>query len=82
MEQILPGIYLDGAHNEDGIRAFLTAACLLKKERKPDKTWILFSVSSDKEYERMLKEIGERLQPDICLLSGMKKSMQKCGSRS
>lgn len=71
MEQILPGIYLDGAHNEDGIRAFLTAACLLKKERKPDKTWILFSVSSDKEYERMLKEIGERLQPDICLLSGM-----------
>ncbi len=71
MERILPGIYLDGAHNEDGIRAFLAAACLLKKEKKPDKTWILFSVSSDKEYERMLKEIGERLQPDICLLSGM-----------
>lgn len=71
MERILPGIYLDGAHNEDGIRAFLTAACLLKKERKPDRTWILFSVSSDKEYERMLKAIGERLKPDICLLSGM-----------
>lgn len=71
MERILPGIYLDGAHNEDGIRAFLTAACLLKKERKPARTWILFSASSDKEYERMLKEIGERLNPDICLLSGM-----------
>ncbi len=74
MERILPGIYLDGAHNEDGIRAFLTAACLLKKEMKPEKTWILFSVSSDKEYERMLKEIGERLRPDICLLSGMESS--------
>ena len=26
MERLLPGVYLDGAHNEDGIRAFLEAA--------------------------------------------------------
>lgn len=71
MERILPGVYLDGAHNEDGIRAFLTAACLLKEQKRPEKTWFMFSVSSDKEYDRMLKEIGERLRPDVCLLTGM-----------
>lgn len=71
MEKILPGVYLDGAHNEDGIRAFLTAACFLKEQRKPKETRLLFSVASDKDYEVMLKEIGERLCPDICVLTGM-----------
>jgi len=71
MEQIFPGVYLDGAHNEDGIRAFLAAACLIKELKKPGKTVLLFSVSRDKEYGKMLKEIGEQLKPDVCLLSRM-----------
>lgn len=71
MEQIMPGIYLDGAHNEDGIREFLTAACLLKEERGPERIWLMFSVSADKEYVRMLSEIGESLCPDVCLLARM-----------
>lgn len=71
MEQILPGVYLDGAHNEDGIRAFLTAACLLKERKNPKETRILFSVASDKDYKSMLQEIGERLEPEVCILTGM-----------
>lgn len=69
MERLLPGVYLDGAHNEDGIRAFLEAACLLKRERRPETTRLLFAVAADKEYGRMLEEIGRSLQPDECYLT-------------
>ena len=71
MEQICPGVYLDGAHNEDGIRAFLDAACRLKKMRDPDHVRILFAVSADKKYPEMLAEIRERLQPDFWILAKM-----------
>lgn len=71
MERILPGVYLDGAHNEDGIRAFLAAACLLKEQNKPEETRVLFSVASDKDYDVMLREIGDRLCPEVCFLTGM-----------
>ena len=71
MEEICPGVYLDGAHNEDGIRAFLDAACRLKELRDPDHVRILFAVSADKDYHKMLGEIAERLNPDLWILSKM-----------
>ena len=71
MEQVLPRVYLDGAHNVGGISAFLSAACLLKERMNPKRVWLMFAVSGDKEYRDMLREIMERLAPDICLLSGM-----------
>ncbi len=50
MEEVLPKVFFDGAHNEDGIEAFLTSvgwdAC--KGERS-----LLFSVVQDKQYEKM-----------------------------
>lgn len=69
MEEISTGVYLDGAHNADGIRAFLDAACRLKELRKPDHVRILFAVSADKDHQRMLREIAERLKPDLWILS-------------
>lgn len=71
MEEISSGVYLDGAHNEDGIRAFLDAACRLKELRKPDHVRILFAVSADKDHQRMLREIAERLKLDLWILSKM-----------
>ena len=71
MEEISTGVYLDGAHNADGIRAFLDAACRLKELRKPDHVRILFAVSADKKYPEMLAEIRERLQPDFWILAKM-----------
>ena len=71
MEEISSDVYLDGAHNEDGIRAFLDAACRLKELRKPDHVRILFAVSADKDHQRMLSEIAERLKPDLWILSKM-----------
>lgn len=71
MEEIMPGVFLDGAHNEDGIHAFLDAACRLKDRRIPRHVRLLFAVSSDKDYQTMLSEIADRLHPDLCMLSKM-----------
>lgn len=50
MEEILPGIYLDGAHNEDGIEAFISS---VKIDECRGKRWLLFSAVADKEYKNM-----------------------------
>lgn len=71
MEKIRQNVYLDGAHNEDGVRAFLQAACLLKEQKKPERILLLFAVSADKDYRGMLKKIGEQLKPDLCFLTRM-----------
>lgn len=64
MEEILPEVYVDGAHNEDGIRAFLetvaTDGCDGRK--------LLFSVVSDKDYESMVaKLVGSGLFREIAI---------------
>ncbi len=56
MEEILPNVYLDGAHNEDGIDAFLQSVNALPE--KIVKT-LLFSAVADKEYRKMIKKIEE-----------------------
>ena len=71
MEEVRPGIFLDGAHNGDGMRAFLDAACLIKEMRKPERTLFLFAVSADKDFETMLSEAGRRLSPSVCFLARM-----------
>lgn len=56
MEEVLPGIYLDGAHNVDGIEAFLrTVRQIPVKGRR----LLLFGVVSDKQYETMIKMVAE-----------------------
>lgn len=56
MEEILPGVYLDGAHNEDGIEAFLST---VRESRLQGKKYLLFGVVADKQYEKMIKMIAE-----------------------
>ena len=53
MEEIMPEVYVDGAHNEDGIRAFLecVAADGCRKRK------LLFSAVADKDYESMLEKL-------------------------
>lgn len=58
MEEILPGVYLDGAHNPDGIRRFLEAAgCILQGKRGV----LLFSAVNDKDYSEMIRELAQGL---------------------
>ena len=55
MEQIRPKVYLDGAHNEDGIARFLEAAGHISSGRP---AVLVFAVVSDKDYGDMIGEIA------------------------
>ena len=56
MEEVLPEVFVDGAHNQDGIRAFLetVAADGLDVSHRS----LLFSVVKDKDYESMACELA------------------------
>lgn len=54
MEEVLPGVFLDGAHNEDGIEAFLQTVC---SDGCKGKRYLLFGVVADKQYEGMIRQI-------------------------
>ena len=54
MEEVLPEVYIDGAHNADGIRAFLETAA---QDEHQGKRLLLFGVAKDKAYGRMVEEL-------------------------
>lgn len=60
MEEILPRVFLDGAHNEDGIEAFLTSvsAANTEQEKAAGKRLLLFGVVADKQYDKMISRIA------------------------
>lgn len=55
MEEVMPGFYVDGAHNEDGVEAFLDG--LAAGEVK--EATLLFGVNGDKDYEPMIKRMAK-----------------------
>ncbi len=59
MEEILPHVFLDGAHNEDGIEAFLQSVSASEKEEHgKGKRLLLFGVVADKQYDKMIGAIA------------------------
>ena len=56
MEEILPGVFLDGGHNPDGIGAFLQSAAAVPLPAG-GRRLLLFSAVSDKQVGVMAKEI-------------------------
>ena len=54
MEEVLPEVYVDGAHNEDGIRAFLET---VQADGRDGNRSLLFSVVKEKDYEQMIEEL-------------------------
>jgi len=56
MEEIKPNVYVDGAHNIDGIAAFLKAVASLPHRGRLS---LLFSVVADKNYSSMVSLINE-----------------------
>ena len=74
MEEIQNGVYLDGAHNEGGIRAFSDAAAAIAAQRKQEskgagRVFLLFAAVSDKNYESMLETLMRKLKPDRLVLT-------------
>ncbi len=57
MEEIEQRIYIDGAHNEDGIEAFVQSVKEMTKvmDGKNIKYILIFSVMKDKQYDRMIE---------------------------
>lgn len=58
MEEIMPGVFVDGAHNEDGIEAFvksLEKAPQLAKVNDDSRCVLIFSVVKDKQYDKMIE---------------------------
>ena len=58
MEPVLPGVILDGAHNDSGIEEFVKTARQLGKDTK---VTLLFSCVSDKDYDGMISTICEEI---------------------
>lgn len=59
METILPGVIVDGAHNEDGIARFVETVSYFQKEYP---ITLLFSTVADKEIPDMIKRVCKGLQ--------------------
>ena len=56
METVLPGVIVDGAHNEDGVHEFVRTLQRVSKERS---IVMLFSAVVEKNYEKMVRTICE-----------------------
>lgn len=54
MEMILPGVVIDGAHNDDGIGQFLRT---VRRVAEKQKVSLLFSAVSDKDYPEMVRQL-------------------------
>lgn len=56
MEEILPSVYLDGAHNADGIYAFLET---VKQHSCTGRRVLLYSTVRDKQYARVAELLAQ-----------------------
>ncbi len=66
MEEILPSVYLDGAHNVDGIYAFLET---VKRHSCTGRRILLYSTVRDKQYARVAGLLAQAgLFDEICLV--------------
>lgn len=54
MEEVLPEVYIDGAHNEPAIRRFLETM----KEQEKEKA-LLFAVVKEKDYKKMIQLLAQ-----------------------
>lgn len=54
MEEVLPEVYVDGAHNDDGIRAFLDT---VKEDGCTGGRRLLFGVAADKDCRHMIQRV-------------------------
>lgn len=61
METVLPGVIVDGAHNEDGVAQFVKT---VEQFREHNRVILLFSAVSDKDYKKMIQLICEKIRPD------------------
>ena len=64
MEEVQPGIYVDGAHNISAVKGFTDTVNQLKHSNI-----ILFSAVSDKEYDKMIAHLCENVDTDFYVIT-------------
>ncbi len=60
MQQVAPNVWVDGAHNPGGIRAFIQAV----KAQNSGNIRLLFAAVSDKDYHEMIRLLCTELAPE------------------
>lgn len=68
MEEIEPGIYVDGAHNEPAIRAFCDTVTRIYLDKK---IILLFAVASDKRYNEMIRILCETVSYEKIIITAI-----------
>ncbi len=77
MEEVLPEVYVDGAHNEDGIRAFLESVAMdgmsaaVEGQGSRHRS-LLFSAVKDKDCQRMADRVVESGLFDRIAVAGLR----------
>lgn len=65
MEEVMPGVIIDGAHNFGAIEEFVKSVGQAKQQR----TVILFSAVQEKDYEHMVKHLCEHVHADTYIIT-------------
>lgn len=66
METVLPGVIIDGAHNEAGVEEFVKTA---KRLEGDEPVTLLFAAVGDKDYRRMIERICHGLRIDRVIVT-------------
>lgn len=68
MEEILPQVFIDGAHNEDGVEAFLESVRASWQQEEKKRCFLIFSAVNDKKYDKMIEMLTElSCVTDFCI---------------
>lgn len=68
MEEIFPQVFIDGAHNEDGVEAFLESVKTGWQQEEGKRCFLIFSAVNDKKYDKMIEMLtGLSCVTDFCI---------------
>ena len=68
MEEVLPQVYIDGAHNEDGVEAFLESVRAGWQQEEGKRCFLIFSAVNDKKYDKMIEMLAQlSCVTDFCI---------------
>lgn len=65
MEEVLPGVYVDGAHNISAVEAFADTV----EKQGDEKRLLLFSAVSDKAYDEMIECLCRRVDAELYVVT-------------
>lgn len=79
MEEVLPGVILDGAHNLAAIKRFVESIRAQKECNSEEKTVILFSAVAEKDYGHMIEALCQGVDADAYVITKLE---DKRGARA